>query len=256
MQESAKVETLRRAEAENGDLSTRSASAAKTIKGNEAQPLPPVGKRPFFFRVAMMTDTTELPDSIRRLMGIVFMLIAVLISFPEYSYTKKVLKIWDTNKVENIRPSLESTLCAIVLVMSSIIRNRTSISVYTSIIYILNILFCASFMSLFFSGEPWKIPIIPFIIDIKISSQHFLILAILASWLSMRTLSGFIWIALFFLSVTRLSEMQAAMGAFGVVYVLSAFLSIFCQTKDLMVDFIPSLKNDFLGYNLRRYKKR
>ncbi|MDR2792548.1 MAG: hypothetical protein LBB61_02620 [Treponema sp.] len=62
----------------------------------------------------------------------------------------------------------------------------------------------------------------------------------------MRAIAGFIWIFLFILAVGRIAGLNVAMGVLGVVYILSAFVSIGLQLKD-SVNMLSSFKDDFIG---------
>jgi hypothetical protein len=90
----------------------------------------------------------------------------------------------------------------------------------------------------------WKgILSIPFI---NISSQSFLLVAVIFSWIGMRAIASFVWIFLFILAVTRIAGLNVAMDYLGVAYILSAFVSMGLQMKD-SIHLISSFKNDFIG---------
>jgi hypothetical protein len=172
----------------------------------------------------------------RKSLSVVFMAVPVLISFQ--TFVKKGFFFFNEF---SISPSFISTLAAIMLYLSVVVRYRLKLfsDAYETVIICLNILFCASFLEIFFSKETWKIPFI------NISSQSFLLAAIILSWAGMRAIAGFVWIFLFILAVTRIADLNVAMGYFGVVYILSAFVSIGLQLKDSVR--LISFKNDFLG---------
>jgi hypothetical protein len=191
-------------------------------------------------------DTDKLKILFRQTLSIVFMAIPVLISFEPFRVVIEKTFLWVFHRTKevpfSISPSLVSTLAAIMLYLSIIIRyNRKMFSdVYETIIICLNILFCASFMEIFFPKGIWNIPFI------NISSQSFLLIAIILSWVSMRAIAGFIWIFLFILAVTRIAGLNVAMGNLGVVYILSAFVSMGLQMGD-SIKIISSFRNDFIG---------
>jgi hypothetical protein len=181
----------------------------------------------------------------RKSMTILFMSIAVFISFMTFIgvIEKNFLFFrWTEYEAFSISPSLISTLAAILLYLSVVVRNKIKLfsDAYETTVVCLNVLFCASFLELFFPKEIWSIPFI------NISSQSFLMIAVILSWIGMRAVSGFVWIFLFILAVTRIAGLNIAMGTYGVIYILSAFISIGLQLKD-SVHLLTSLKNDFIG---------
>jgi len=179
--------------------------------------------------------------------AIIFMFIPVFMSITQvFSYTKTFLWIPWTTTVYSIAPSLLSSLAGIFLYLSIVVRGRIKLfsNAYETVIVSLNILFCASFLEFFFPKEPWNIPLI------NISSQSFLFLAVIFSWIGMRTFAGFIWLGLFFMTIPRFVGLNMAMGLWGVVYIMSAFVSIGLQLKD-HVHLLSDLKNDFIGVSSR-----
>jgi hypothetical protein len=182
----------------------------------------------------------------RKSLSVVFMAVPVFISFLTFTVEieKKILWIFPLTETVSfsISPSLISTLAAIMLYLSVVVRYRLKLfsDVYETIIICLNILFCASFLEIFFPKEIWNIPFI------NISSQSFLLMAVILSWIGMRAIAGFVWIFLFVLAATRIAGLNAAMGRLGTAYILSAFISIGLQLKD-SVRMISSFKNDFRG---------
>jgi hypothetical protein len=181
----------------------------------------------------------------RKSLSVVFMAIPILISFQTFAVgiEKSFLFFhWTERALFSISPSFVSTLAAILLYLSIVIRYKLRLfsDAYETIIICLNILFCASFLEIFCGKEIWNIPFI------NISSQSFLLVAVILSWIGMRAIAGFIWIFLFILAVTRIAGLNVAMGSLGVAYILSAFVSMGLQMKD-SIRMISSFKNDFIG---------
>jgi hypothetical protein len=179
--------------------------------------------------------------------AIVLMVIPVFISFTqEFSYTKTVFFFFRSTTNYSIAPSLISALAGIFLYLSIVVRGRINLfsNVYETVIVVLNILFCASFLEMFFPKEPWNIPLL------NISSQAFLVIAIIFSWIGMRSFAGFIWIGLFLMALSRIVGLNMAMGLWGVVYIMTAFVSIGLQLKD-HVHLLSDFKNDFIGITSR-----
>jgi len=179
--------------------------------------------------------------------AIVFMAIPVFISFTqEFEYTKNFLFFFRSTKTYSITPSFISSVAGIFLYLSIVVRGRIKIfsNAYETVVVVLNVLFCASFLEMFFPKEPWKIPFI------NISSQSLLLMAIVLSWIGMRTLTGFIWIGLFLMALSRIVGLNMALGIWGVVYIMSAFVSIGLQLND-HIQLLSDFKNDFLGISSR-----
>jgi hypothetical protein len=84
---------------------------------------------------------------------------------------------------------------------------------------------------------------IPFI---NIDSTVFLGLAIVLSFIGMRSIAGIVWIVLFCMAVLRMVTISDAMGLWGVIYILSAFIGIYAQKKDMGMVF-GELKAEFFG---------
>jgi len=173
--------------------------------------------------------------------AVVFMVFPVLISFMDFVQVKEWW-IFRWNKNYSIAPSFISTLAGILLDLSVVIRGRLKIfsTPHEVVLFILNILFCASFLEIFVSKDVWKIPFI------NVSSQSFLIAAIIFSWIGMRAFAGFIWIGLFLISLSRIVGLNVAMGNLGVIYILSAAVGLLLQGKD-HIHLLSSFKDDFIG---------
>ncbi|MCL2186211.1 MAG: hypothetical protein FWB86_10215 [Treponema sp.] len=179
--------------------------------------------------------------------AIVLMVIPVFISFTQgFSHTKTIFFVFRSTTYYSIAPSLLSTLAGVFLYLSIVVRGRVNLfkNAYETVIVVLNVLFCASFLEIFFPKEPW---IIPFL---GMSSQSFLLMAIVFSWIGMRALAGFLWIGLFLMALGRIVGLNLAMGLWGVVYIISAFVSIGLQLKD-HVHLLSDFKNDFIGISSR-----
>jgi hypothetical protein len=182
----------------------------------------------------------------RRIVAVLFMALPVVISLGTFftDVQKKFLFFFEYTEqiVVSIKPGLLSVTMAVMLYLSVIVRRRKKVfsDWYDFLISALNILFCASFLSVFVSGEEWDVPFI------HIKSQAFLMVAIVLSWIGMSSIAGFVWIALLIFAIPRMSSVDSAMGFTGAIYVLSAFMSILAQTEDIGETF-SELKSDFFG---------
>ena len=154
-----------------------------------------------------------------------------------------------------IRPSMFSVLLAIGLYSAVIIRLKGLQNCFNNatdtILSCLTILFCSSFLN-FFTGD-MEIQILWF--EIFISGKLLLTVAFLLSWLGVALVAKFVWIALFILAAARILIGDAAMGIWGVVYVLSAFLGIVFQLKQQSVDFRESLGREIVSIGARTSRR-
>ncbi|MBQ4378820.1 MAG: zinc ribbon domain-containing protein [Treponema sp.] len=185
--------------------------------------------------------TTEIKsnrDSFFIFLSILFMTVSVFLSLLTYTRTA----LWGFIEVpEDIRPGALSTILAVLIYSSLVVRRiiqldfttgRNLNSVMKIILHCLNILFIASFLSLFVSDQKT--------LFLGISPMAILYLGVILSWLGVKSIAGYVWIFLFILSIKRMSDIDVAMGFTGAIYILSAFLSIAFQ-------FIPNNKFSELG---------
>lgn len=193
-----------------------------------------------------LTDSTEISHKMLKLVSLILMIIACCIA--SQTYTKIIEKTflfifsWSEPVSTTIRPTVISVLCAIFLIAPSCIRSNMKLTAYNIIQGTLNILFMSSFIGLIVGGESWNIPFI------NISSQSILIFCILLSWIGMKSITGFIWIFLLILAIGRITDVDIAMGFWGVAFILCGSISLLCQLKGTNQNLLLALKSDFYGY--------
>ena len=184
----------------------------------------------------------------KEVVATVLMLIPIVISTQEIiTTTEKHLlwRHWTESTSHSIAPNFISTLFAVTAIFAVVVRNNPKQLLEKKSVYafiIVDVLFVASFLSIFCGGEPFNIPVL------NISSQALLVVAILFSWFCIRQVSGFLWIGIAALGVLRLTEINAGLGFTGAMYVLAAFLSLILQWR--VLDFRISLaefKQEFLA---------
>jgi len=178
--------------------------------------------------------------------AIIFLSIACFLSFIPW-HLENIIFI--------LKPSMFSTLLAIGLYSAVIIRIKGLQNSFNNaadtILSCLTILFCSSFLN-FFIGDV-KIQILWF--ELFISGKHILAVAFLLSWLGVSFIAKFVWIALFVLAAARILLGDAAMGIWGVVYVLSAFLGIVFQLKQQGVEFREALGKEIVSIGARTHHR-
>ena len=102
---------------------------------------------------------------------------------------------------------------------------------------ILNILFIACLTNVFIGGGK---------VFGVIDNYTVLIIAIALSWLAMRPISGYAWILLLIGSISSLGDANKAMGVYGAIFLLCAFVSVGKQiASGFLVVNINELKAEF-----------
>ena len=114
--------------------------------------------------------------------------------------------------------------------------NKNSLDFRILFLHFLNLIFLISAMSLFTKNN-WNI--------FGLSPAYFMILAILFSALSMKTISGYMWIVAIIIAMFNIDVFNKWQG-YSTIYVVSAYSSLICQTLILNIfDFdINALIND------------
>jgi len=133
---------------------------------------------------------------------------------------------WHGNGVViSLKPSLISALAAIGMYSAVIMRIKGFANSFNgfaeTVLNLLLMTFCASFLNLFCGDMTIQI-----FSGVTVSGKVLLLAGIVLSWIGIRKIAGFVWIALFILAVLRLLVADAAMGVWGVIYAFSAFLGI------------------------------
>lgn len=175
--------------------------------------------------------------------AILFMLISVILSFGTYNYEKGgFFGHFKSTEHLTLAPTLITTMVAILIYSATIIRNfkKYYSNIPKFIISIINILFLAGFLSVFFIDKATIF---------GLDTRAILVAGVLLSWLGIRTISGYIWIILVLLGASRMSDVDAAMKGWGVIYILCAYLSIVVQAvfcKMFETDF-ETFKEDLFG---------
>jgi len=187
------------------------------------------------------------PSIVKKIVIVALLTIPIVISFIDFEVPRRLFGNvtwlrWITigTRTVSLRPTLLPTLAAVALYLSIIVRFKANVfkKPYEVLIAALNILLCASFLTLFVGETQWLI----FTID----SRAFLVVAIALSWLGMRSIAGFVWVGLFLLATFRMFAVDEAMDIWGAVYILTAFLGLGLQLGNYIHN-IADLKSDFMG---------
>ena len=177
--------------------------------------------------------------------SIIFLSIACFLSFFPWH-------IPGTSIVISLQPSLFTTLISIILYSSVVIRIKGLKNSFNSVIEtagtMLTIIFVASFTAIFIGETSIPIKLGPFInFTIPISGHLLLLLATLLSWLGIAVIARFVWVALFGLAALRLVAADAAMGIWGMIYIISAFLGIIFQLKQENDSVLQKIGSGFMS---------
>lgn len=194
-------------------------------------------------------DKTE--GRIWEIIAIVLMVIPVVLSLQSFSRDFTTVTGGKGRQVLTIAPTMLSVIYAICLhgVLFARRIGKYFESGFSIVLNVFNILWTASFISIFISSENFNIPFV----NQPMNSQVLMLLAIVLSLISMRAIAGYIWIALAILAVFRLTAINEAMGLWGVAYILCAYISIGIQIWKLKL--LELNREEFL-YEFRGHGSR
>ena len=221
-------------------------------------------------------------SEIQKYRAIFFLIIAIVVGCAEYSYTpdsffnKWVAPVVDairaardtllgsqpSNSVKDIRrislaPTLIPTLFSFIYIMSMTIRVKSEIifckenktvGYYISewIMLILAVLVAAMICSIFVSSDEGNL--FSFSGITGITGTHLMLAAVIFSFVGIRSLAGFVWIALILLGISRAVDIDRAMGIFGVIFVICSIMGLSLQFIRLYAgQFGAMIKSDFMG---------
>lgn len=221
-------------------------------------------------------------SEIQKYGAIFFLIIAIVVGCAEYSYTpdspfnKLVAPVADgiravwanfvgsqpSNSVKDIRrislaPTLIPTLFSFIYIMSMTIRVKSEIifckenktvGYYISewIMLILAVLVAAMICSIFVSSDEGNL--FSFSGITGITGTHLMLAAVIFSFVGIRSLAGFVWIALILLGISRAVDIDRAMGIFGVIFVICSIMGLSLQFIRLYAgQFGAMIKSDFMG---------
>lgn len=222
-------------------------------------------------------------SEIQKYGAIFFLIIAIVVGCAEYSYTPDSffnkfcapvadgIRAWvanffgsqpPSNSVKDIRrislaPTLIPTLFSFIYIMSMTIRVKSEIifckenktvGYYISewIMLILAVLVAAMICSIFVSSDEGNL--FSFSGITGITGTHLMLAAVIFSFVGIRSLAGFVWIALILLGISRAVDIDRAMGIFGVIFVICSIMGLSLQFIRLYAgQFGAMIKSDFMG---------
>ena len=157
-----------------------------------------------------------------KIVSFVLLFISILFNFKEWIYEYKILGYSIYSETLNVKPSLISTFISLLLFGGFILRNKEEIinDWIKIIFYIFDLIFFSGFISMFVNGETNVF---------GFSSQSILLVTIILMWIGVRSFLRYIILAFIACSFLFISKVNEAMGFFGSVYILLAFISFLIQ---------------------------
>ena len=178
----------------------------------------------------------------KRLIIIAFVLISLSISlnFKVWIYDYNFLNIIKFQKILIIKPTLITTMISVFLFGGYIIRNKNDIfNDYIKIAFCtIDIIFFSGFIAMFANGKTNIF---------GISSQGLLFMTIILMWVGLKSISRYVILSFISLSTLFLSQLNEAMGFFGALYILFAFLSFSIQIYTNILPNVSSFNSEFFG---------
>ena len=185
------------------------------------------------------------------LLGIAIMVIPFIISILSFDAKARIIPFipWITHTVKrNINPNYITAFCAAGFYCALIVRygffkKETLIeAIISSIRAFLDIWVLASLISsVITTGDNKAVSLSVF----QFNTCTILLLAVILSWLGMKTIAGYSWIIFFLAGLNRLEQINQAMGMTGAVFIITAAISLFLQVENYAN--IKEFASDFMS---------
>jgi len=149
----------------------------------------------------------------------------------------------------SLKPKMITTALAIGLYSAVVLRvkglQNSFNSLKATVLSILTIFLCSSFLNFFIGDMKFRLP--PLIKELVIPGKIILAVAFLLSWLGVAFIAKIAWVVLFVFAAIQIMIGDAAMGFWGNVYVITAFLGIVFQLKRQGAGFSESLGKEIVS---------
>ena len=180
--------------------------------------------------VNSITSEDQLSYKAKKLLSIIFLLVAFLISMASYTH-----KGWFFDTPKNIRPDFISTLIALALVVPLYARGilKWSTSVYGIIIFILFLSIFASILQIGLGDSSSEI------------SKYLIVSAVLISWIGFRGIAGIAWIPAIAAAAFNVISSDAALGVWGAVFLCSVTIGLLLHSNLSPANLMQSLQDEF-----------
>ena len=175
-----------------------------------------------------------------KLAAFILLFISICFNFKVWIIDYYFLGIFHSKKEIVIQPTLITTMISIFFFGGYIIRNVNDIfnDIVKIIFCALDILFFSGFIAMFSNG---KTNFLGF------SSQSVLLLIVISMWIGLKSLLRYIILAFIASSVHFIGQLSDAMGFFGALYILFAFLSFCIQIYTNILPNTSNINDDFFG---------
>ena len=168
---------------------------------------------------------------VTEIIGIAIQIIPFVICFLTFTEDKNLLFFKWTNEV-TIRPGLLSSLFALIFygilsIRMNLFRKENWMDgILSSFAMLLNVGVIASLFSVFVSKDFS-------LMGIDYAGIYILVIGIILTFLSMRTIAGYVFFLFLIIGVIRLISIDIAMGLWGFLYIAMMGISLFLQIPDL-----------------------
>lgn len=181
----------------------------------------------------------------RRYIALFALVVACVVGGVTYS-----VEGWLRSRSFSLMPGFLSTSVALFILGALYARGLFAfkINLYAILLFILNLTVTAMMVKAFL-GEA-----APFFV--KIPMRFLLIAAVIFSWVAIRPLAPFGWIAIGVIGLINVQYADVAMGAWGYVFVAAVGLSSALQLSENIGNVAKQLKTDFLGQDARHAIKQ
>lgn len=190
-----------------------------------------------------IADDNEMPKEWQRLGSLIFLLFAVIITFPEYTRERQ----WWFDSKSDIRPTFISAAIAICLVSPLYLREilKWNKSVYGLVSSFLITWVFASFVSASLIQLKGILGTVNF---------YLILMAISLSWLGIRGVAGVSWIVVFILAIYNIRKVSLDMDIWGFLFVVFSFLGLCLHSGVNPGELFKGLKEEY-GPGVRAAKE-
>ena len=172
--------------------------------------------------------------------ALVLICLSISFNFKVWIYDYYFLNFIKIQKIIVIKPTLITTIISVFLFGGFIIRNINDIfnDCIRIVFCFIDIIFFSGFIAMFANSNT---NIFGF------SSQGLLAMIIVLMWVGLKSLSRYVILSFISLSTLFLSQLNEAMGFFGALYILFAFLSFSIQIYTNILPNVSNLSSEFFG---------
>ena len=178
--------------------------------------------------IDILTSEAELTTGTRRLLSLVCLLVSCIMVFIPYETTFLLIPV-DTS----IQPTIVSGMLGILILAPLYARNilKWSTTIYSILVLTMLLLIFSSLMQILMGDN--------------MLNMMFIMAALVLSWLGIKAVAGLAWILVFIGIGITIVVNGLAMGFFGFVFIISAFLGILLHSNLSPSQLVGGLKEEF-----------